>query len=570
MKMSLILVIVFLVSCSSQLSNNGRSLAYSDLKSSVDLNFHKSKIDNHGLNKQCSLAFTNQNFILLSQIYREELTVFMKDTIVNFPNLENLGFWKYRSKSIESIQSKIKRKAPKTYQELSLEQSRKLIGDGMASRLILEDTSPKAIERVFTKLKNSIKNETLHVKEIDNYRNQSGFAYFSEKHVSELVDISNSVGRPIKVNTGSAATMSDGYSGFHLKVKLESGNLAEIQIRGDLINQFSEVMHIVYDAFKGKPIAKEFLDSPEVIKIVTKLEAMDEISREVYKQYLRDFYLYIRQVEVGSNPPTGPPIRPRILEDSLDIKSIYKKVKPFYDDTVYKRNFDSIILTNTNPDLYADKVLSAQIFDSVGHITSTQSREIQVDVLGNIQSGTGIRSFHSNIDVGLKKIESDVDGLEYISVIIWNENKYIKTRRKALRKGEAWNEPFTVPKFDESQALGNSTLKIEDIHYMQSMAHNVSGDYTVIGNAKALKSGKLKTSDLPPLEVWRDKTRKVWSLDHRRLIAYDLSGKVKNVPVTFVDEIKVKEDMFKFQNLDEGESIILKLKDTEFGVVIKK
>ncbi len=105
---------------------------------------------------------------------------------------------------------------------------------------------------------------------------------------------------------------------------------------------------------------------------------------------------------------------------------------------------------------------------------------------------------------------------------------------------------------------------------MQDSADHDSGAYTVAGNAQALKKGTLKVTDLPPLTVWKDETGKIWSLDHRRLAAFELSGVVKEVPVKFVSKEEVLGDHYKFSNADGGRSIIIQLDDNVLAYVIAK
>ncbi len=53
---------------------------------------------------------------------------------------------------------------------------------------------------------------------------------------------------------------------------------------------------------------------------------------------------------------------------------------------------------------------------------------------------------------------------------------------------------------------------------MQSSIKNQTGQYTVLENAEALNNGTLKARDLPDIKIWKDADRKIWTLDHRRLM----------------------------------------------------
>ncbi len=95
---------------------------------------------------------------------------------------------------------------------------------------------------------------------------------------------------------------------------------------------------------------------------------------------------------------------------------------------------------------------------------------------------------------------------------------------------------------------------------MQSSIKNKTGDFTVLGNAGALKNGVLKVSDLPTVKVWKDATGKIWSLDHRRLAAFKLAD-IKEIPVQWATKSEVAGQMWKMTTKTGGESIRLKMGD---------
>ncbi|MFL0062030.1 RHS repeat domain-containing protein, partial [Tenacibaculum maritimum] len=108
--------------------------------------------------------------------------------------------------------------------------------------------------------------------------------------------------------------------------------------------------------------------------------------------------------------------------------------------------------------------------------------------------------------------------------------------------------------------LDCSKLKTKDINFMQSSIKNKTGDFTVLGNAEALKNGVLKVSSLPTVKVWKDATGKIWSLDHRRLAAFKLAD-IKEIPVQWATKSEVASQMWKMTTKTGGESIRLKMGD---------
>ncbi len=125
-----------------------------------------------------------------------------------------------------------------------------------------------------------------------------------------------------------------------------------------------------------------------------------------------------------------------------------------------------------------------------------------------------------------------------------------------------------LPTFDNI-AIRPQHLKISSLHFMQRYAQDFISHkkFSVIETAHALKMGYLSVDDLSPLEVWKDKTGKIWSLDHRRLAAYILSKNVQSIPVVWVSAEKVQADAFKFDPWREGSNIQILLEDNSVVLV---
>ena len=102
-----------------------------------------------------------------------------------------------------------------------------------------------------------------------------------------------------------------------------------------------------------------------------------------------------------------------------------------------------------------------------------------------------------------------------------------------------------------------------EIHFMQSSIKNTTGEFTVLGNAQALKAGTLDPEILR-ISVWKDEAGKIWTLDHRRLAAFKLSG-LQQVPVQWADPSK---QMWKMTTKNGGTSIKLKLGNSN-SIIVK-
>jgi RHS repeat-associated protein len=106
-------------------------------------------------------------------------------------------------------------------------------------------------------------------------------------------------------------------------------------------------------------------------------------------------------------------------------------------------------------------------------------------------------------------------------------------------------------------AMLPSKLNPSAINFMQSSIKNTTGKFTVLGNAESLKAGTLSPEVLR-MNVWKDAGGKIWTLDHRRLAAFKLSG-LSEAPVNWAPRSLVESSMWKMTTNTGGSSIKLKL-----------
>lgn len=162
----------------------------------------------------------------------------------------------------------------------------------------------------------------------------------------------------------------------------------------------------------------------------------------------------------------------------------------------------------------------------------------------------------------INELHKEMEGLDYAGIVPWTERRSTKIKRKlALLQIKFWAK--TLPKYDKTQVLGPATVNIDEIRFAQLNAANITGEYTVVGNAQAIKAGKLDISKFPKLRVWRDVDGKIWTLDHRRLVAMRLAGNIEDVEVEFVKSSLVNLHGFKFSTETDGLTIVLKFSDAE-------
>lgn len=101
----------------------------------------------------------------------------------------------------------------------------------------------------------------------------------------------------------------------------------------------------------------------------------------------------------------------------------------------------------------------------------------------------------------------------------------------------------------------------KDVHFMQDSIRNQTGDFTVLGNAKALKNGTLSPNDFPNIKIWKDDNGKLWTLDHRRLASYRLAG-IDSIPFNWASSNEVRNQMWKMTTTTGGETIRLKINNS--------
>ena len=124
------------------------------------------------------------------------------------------------------------------------------------------------------------------------------------------------------------------------------------------------------------------------------------------------------------------------------------------------------------------------------------------------------------------------------------------------------NLQFFAKKSGKAVEKGSNTVNPKDVNFMQSSIKNQTGEYTVLGNAEALKNGTLQATDLPEIRIWQDVDGKLWTLDHRRLAAFRIA-ELDSVPFRWATDEEIAGQMWKMTTKTNGTSIKLKLGNGE-------
>jgi len=259
----------------------------------------------------------------------------VKNLAVSLSEYGDIGFSaKTRDAIVEKllyrfINSKIdysRNGSPKTRLKPETVKPSDVITDGIRGRLVLNDTSPKGVEKVVNKLIELIQNKKIKVLGIDNYPaqwtltpdktfynslNDNGLPYLNKTTIENLV-------KTLKIHQPNQALKDSrdkkwGYTTLQFDLETEDGIPLELQIRGSLTNWMAEVDRILYDIRNDKELPLEFKKFEKHAILLQKKFGNDEMDR--YFQYIRDYYTYVRQKELDNNYPSLN--RPQLPENTI-------------------------------------------------------------------------------------------------------------------------------------------------------------------------------------------------------------------------------------------------------------
>ena len=173
---------------------------------------------------------------------------------------------------------------------------------------------------------------------LNNYMGKDGIPYFSERQLEEIQrhaannniydfsivtrideDDAHYSSSEIKENNKKATTKvrDSGYTALQMNFETKDGQVFEWQLRGDKVNVFGEAEHVPYDLRTGKDISAGNPELEEFYAPIKELLSKENMSAEDfndYNNYLTDYYLHLRKLELGfeSSEP--------VLPDKFDIR----------------------------------------------------------------------------------------------------------------------------------------------------------------------------------------------------------------------------------------------------------
>ena len=126
--------------------------------------------------------------------------------------------------------------------------------------------------------------------------------------------------------------------------------------------------------------------------------------------------------------------------------------------------------------------------------------------------------------------------------------------------------PYEVPA--EVAACVDGRIDPKKIRFIQANLNNITGEYTVLGNAEAIRNGSLDPEILPTIRIFKDEEGELWTLDHRRLAALKIAG-VPEVKYRWATPEEVALQWWKNSTKTRGESILLKMGDGTFRTIYR-
>ena len=201
----------------------------------------------------------------------------------------------------------------------------KNIGDIIAMRIVLRDSSQKSFDEIFKVFGRLVKQGKFNVTEVESYRPTPKKSYIAQTTLDKFEDTCLRAGLKPKI---TSAAKDSGYSAVHLNVKLPNGQIAEIQMMGIDVEAFKEVEDLFYKRFcdKPKPLADKYKLIQETMD--ENIRKMTEFQKETMRHYIYDGYDYAKEIPPSATHPDYDINRflpyPYSLPQELNFANLYR------------------------------------------------------------------------------------------------------------------------------------------------------------------------------------------------------------------------------------------------------
>jgi len=111
----------------------------------------------------------------------------------------------------------------------------------------------------------------------------------------------------------------------------------------------------------------------------------------------------------------------------------------------------------------------------------------------------------------------------------------------------------------------DGVIETKSVYYTQDSAKKLfSNGESWIDLAEGLGNGTIDPSSIPPIRIFKDANGKIWTLDNRRLAAFEYAG--VDIPYTSITASTVQKESWKFTTQNGGASI--RIRDT--NIIVSK
>jgi hypothetical protein len=219
----------------------------------------------------------------------------------------DLGEVVRRAKSFESIKAKLVDYSRMGTRIDSFEDAEVVINDGVGVKLLLDDTSPAAINKLLDALIEMASDGAIRIDAVKNYRGRGTDSYLSEKQIRNFKAALDKVEHHApSFYSEQERVKKSGYTSLQLDLVfvLRDGTQVscDFHIRGRDVDDVSFAEHFAYKLRKGK-IDLNRISCPELLSFAEQLQTLTSEEKELYSNYQNACYEYARAKEQGGNPP---------------------------------------------------------------------------------------------------------------------------------------------------------------------------------------------------------------------------------------------------------------------------
>ena len=222
---------------------------------------------------------------LLNLLKREFKPLVATESHPDNPIMPGSNGIKVRVKTPRSIREKALATRKYTKDEL------KSMGDVIGARIVLRNGYQEDFDKVFKVFGKMVKQGTIKIKEVENYRLTPKDSYISQKTVNDFEDTCAKAGQYPNIK---CRTIPNGYTATHITVVLKDGFEAEIQLMGEDMEQVKDIEDFYYKLRCKKSFDPKYKSIEKMMK--EKIKGLTPHQKETIDMYIKDSYVHARKL----------------------------------------------------------------------------------------------------------------------------------------------------------------------------------------------------------------------------------------------------------------------------------